>query len=226
MTAAGPVPGAVVPVDKPKGWTSHDVVAAVRRRLPKGTKVGHAGTLDPMATGLLLLLVGPATKRAAELQGLPKTYSGTIRLGVETDSGDATGAVLKESPVPALTAADLAALFARLVGKRVLPVSRFSAMKVGGKALYKYAHRGEEAPAVKREMEVTSWELTSWESPEAGFRLACASGTYVRSLAVLVGAELGCGATLSSLRRETVGEWRVPDTPFDPEAFRREAPAL
>ncbi len=216
----------VVPVDKPKGWTSHDVVAVVRRGLPKGTKVGHAGTLEPMATGLLLLLIGPATKRAQELQGLDKTYSGTIRLGVETDSGDATGAVLKESPVPAVTASELKELFARLVGKRVLPVSRFSAMKVGGKALYKYAHRGEEAPEVRREMETSFWDLTSWESPEAGFRLGCVSGTYVRSLAVLVGQELGCGATLSSLRRETVGQWRVPDVPFDPKTFRYEPAAL
>ena len=225
MTLEAGIPG-VVPVDKPSGWTSHDVVAVVRRGLPRGTKVGHAGTLDPMATGLLLLMIGPATKRAQELQGLPKTYSGTIRLGVETDSGDATGAVLKEAPVPPLTEADLSALFARLVGKRVLPVSRFSAMKVGGKALYKYAHRGEAAPEVKREMEVTSWELTSWRTPEAGFRLACASGTYVRSLAVLVGAELGCGATLSSLRRETVGPWRVPETPFDPKTFKYEIAAV
>lgn len=213
------IPG-VVPVDKPRGWTSHDVVAVVRRGLPKGVKVGHAGTLDPMATGLLLLLIGPATKRAAELQGLGKSYSGTIRLGVETDSGDVTGAVVREAPVPALAAGDLGALFARLTGKRILPVPRFAAVKVGGKALYKYARRGEAAPEVKREMETSAWELTSWESPEAGFRLTCASGTYVRSLAVLVGRELGCGAALSSLRRETVGSWRVPDAPFDPKTFR------
>lgn len=223
---AGPDSGQIVPVDKPKGWTSHDVVAVVRRGLPKGVKVGHAGTLDPMATGLLLLLLGPATKRAQELQGLDKTYSGTIRLGVETDSGDVTGAVLKETPVPAVTAVELKDLFTRLVGKRILPVSRYSAMKVGGKPLYKYAHRGEEAPEVKREMETMFWDLTSWETPEVGFRLGCVSGTYVRSLAVLVGQELGCGATLSSLRRETVGEWKVPDVPFDPKTFKYEPTPL
>ncbi|MBI3299524.1 MAG: tRNA pseudouridine(55) synthase TruB [Elusimicrobia bacterium] len=213
-------------VDKPSGWTSHDVVAALRRRLPKGVKVGHSGTLDPMATGLLILLIGPATKRASELQGLPKVYSGTIRLGVETDTADITGKVLREAAVPSLSAEALAALFTRLVGKRILPVPRYAAVKLGGKPLYKYARAGQETPEVKREMEVTSWELTSWEAPEAGFRLACASGVYVRSLAELVGRELGCGATLSSLRRESIAGFRVPETgPFDPKSYTHALPA-
>ncbi|MBI2362161.1 MAG: tRNA pseudouridine(55) synthase TruB [Elusimicrobia bacterium] len=211
-------------VDKPAGWTSHDVVAALRRRLPKGMKVGHSGTLDPMATGLLVLLLGKATKRTQELQGLPKVYSGLIRLGVETDTADITGAVLREAPVPALEAAALAALFSRLTGKRILPVPRYAAVKMGGTPLYKYARQGIEVPEVKREMEVTSWELTSWSPPDAGFRLACASGVYVRSLAELVGRELGCGATLAALRRESVGSFVVPEGgPFDPKAFVYEA---
>lgn len=208
-------------VDKPPGWTSHDVVAAVRRRLPKGTKVGHTGTLDPMATGLLILLLGPATKRAQELQGLPKVYSGRIRLGVETDTGDATGKIIRtKTPPPALKEDELSALFSRLVGRRILPVPRYSAVKMAGRPLYSYARSGETIPEVKREMEVTSWVLTAWDPPEVGFRLACASGTYVRSLAELVGREIGCGATLSALRRESIAAWQVPETgPFDPHTF-------
>ena len=210
----------VLLIDKPTGWTSHDVVAVVRRGLPKGTKVGHTGTLDPMATGLLVLLVGKATKRAAELQGLPKTYSGRIRLGLRTDTGDLDGKVLEETPVPELSEAALSALFARLTGARELPVPRYAAVKMGGTPLYKYARAGIAVPEVRRVMEVTSWELTGWSPPEAGFRLACASGTYVRALAELVGRELGCAATLAALRRETVGPWTVPaGGAFDPKTF-------
>ncbi len=210
----------VLLIDKPSGWTSHDVVAVVRRGLPKGTKVGHTGTLDPMATGLLVLLVGKATKRAAELQGLPKTYSGRIRLGVRTDTGDLDGKVLEETPVPGLTETELRALFGRLTGSRELPVPRYAAVKMGGTPLYKYARAGIAVPEVRRLMEVTAWELTAWDTPEASFRLSCASGTYVRSLAELVGRELGCAATLAALRRETVGGWKVPDGgAFDPKTF-------
>ncbi|MBI5597934.1 MAG: tRNA pseudouridine(55) synthase, partial [Elusimicrobia bacterium] len=171
-----------------------------------------------------VLLLGKATKRAQELQGLPKVYSGLIRLGVETDTCDITGAVLREAPVPELGAPDLAALFARLTGKRILPVPRYAAVKMGGTPLYKYARQGINVPEVKREMEVTSWELTSWNPPDAGFRLACASGVYVRSLAVLVGRELGCGATLAALRRESVGAFLVPEGgAFDPKTYVHEA---
>jgi len=196
-------------VDKPKGWTSHDVVAVVRRSLPKGTKVGHSGTLDPMATGLLILLVGKATKAAASYQGLPKTYSGTMRFGVETETGDLEGRVTRERPVPEISAGDLRAALANKLGELEITVPRYSAVKHKGKPLYSYARKGIETPVMRRLCRLYEWELTAWEPPEASFRLRCSSGTYVRSLAVLLGEEFGCGATLSSLRREEVGSFHV-----------------
>jgi len=198
-------------VDKPQGWTSHDVVAAVRRLLPKKTRVGHTGTLDPMATGLLVLLVGRATKSAARHQGLDKTYEGSIRLGLETDTGDLDGKTVKTAPVPGCTARDLQAVMDRFHGEVVLPVPQYSAVKRGGRPLYEYARRGLEVPVVSRASRISSWELRSWEPPEASFRLDCSSGTYARSLAVLLGNELGCGGTLSRLRRERVGPFSLQD---------------
>lgn len=206
-----PVPEGLLLIDKPRGWTSHDVVAALRARLPRGTKVGHTGTLDPMATGLLVLLVGRATREAGRLQGLDKVYTGRIRLGVETDTADMEGRVVREAAVPPLDAAAVQAVFDEHLGALELPPPLYSAVKVKGRALYDYARRGlavEPAPRLQR---VQSWALLRWEPPEAEFRLACASGTYVRSLAVSVGAKLGCGATVSQLRREKVGTFDVRD---------------
>ncbi|MFH1724713.1 MAG: tRNA pseudouridine(55) synthase TruB [Elusimicrobiota bacterium] len=201
------MPEGLLLADKPKGWTSHDVVAAVRSLLPRGTKVGHSGTLDPMATGLLVLLIGRATKKAAVYQGLPKTYSGRIRLGIETETGDLDGATTREAPVPETSQAELQALFDRYLGLVELPVPRFSAVKCKGRPLYSYARRGVEVPPMKRSSRVYSWDLLGWAPPEAAFRLSCSSGTYVRSLAVRVGEELGCGGTLSALRRDSVGSF-------------------
>jgi tRNA pseudouridine55 synthase len=198
-------PDGLLLIDKPSGWTSHDVVAAIRGRFPRGTKVGHTGTLDPMATGLLVLLVGKATREAARFQGLSKIYTGTIRLGLETDSADLEGKVLRESSVPQLTAERLQALFDEHLGELELPPPIYSAVKVQGRPLYEYARRGLEVEIKPRPQRVMSWQLTGWAAPEASFRLECSGGTYVRSLAVSAGRKLGCGAAVSSLRREAVG---------------------
>lgn len=200
--------GGLLLVDKPRDWTSHDVVAVLRRRFPRGTKVGHAGTLDPLATGLLAVLVGPCTRLQARLQGLDKVYSGTIRLGVRTDTGDMAGRVLAEAPVPSLTRARLAEELAALVGTVDAPAPAYSAVKHRGKALYEYARAGLPVPVKPRAARVYAWETLGWEAPELAHRLRCASGTYVRSLAEVLGARLGCGATVSGLRRERIG-------PFD-----------
>ncbi|MBI4425712.1 MAG: tRNA pseudouridine(55) synthase TruB [Elusimicrobia bacterium] len=221
IPSAGPVvkPGLLL-LDKPKGWTSHDVVAAVRGRLPRGTKVGHTGTLDPMATGLLVLLVGPATREAARFQALPKVYSGSIRFGLETDTADLEGKVVSESPVPPVEAEALQRLLGEHVGDLELLPPLYSAIKHHGRPLYEYARRGLAVEVKPRLQRVYSWELLAWAPPEAAFRLSCSGGTYVRSLAVAVGRKLGCGAAVSALRREAVGSLRVEDA-FGAEEGKR-----
>lgn len=202
-------PSGLLLIDKPAAWTSHDAVAALRRFFPRRTKVGHTGTLDPMATGLLVVLVGKATKDAARLQGLPKVYEGRVRFGVETETGDLEGALTRQAPVPALDSQAIAAILAGFAGDNELPVPSYSAVKHAGKPLYKYARSGAPAPEKRRVMRVEEWRLLSWRSPEAEFLLSCASGTYVRSLAVEAGRRLGCGATLSALRRTAVGPFEL-----------------
>jgi tRNA pseudouridine55 synthase len=203
--------GGLLLVDKPRDWTSHDVVAVLRRSFPKGTKVGHTGTLDPLATGLLAVLVGPCTRLQARLQGFDKVYSGTIRLGVKTDTGDVTGKILSETPLPALTIDRLSREVAALVGSVDAPAPAYSAVKHKGKALYEYARAGLEVPVKPRTAVVYEWKALSWEAPELAHRVSCASGTYVRSLAEVLGDRLGCGGTVSSLRREKIGPFDVAD---------------
>lgn len=197
--------------DKPEGWTSHDVVAVVRRRFPKGTKVGHSGTLDPLATGLLVLLVGQATKRQEAFQGLDKVYTGLIKLGVKTDTGDVTGKTLEERPVPALSPADVQKCMDGHKGVCEFPAPAYSAVKHQGKPLYKYARAGVEVPVKPRRCEVFSWALKGWDAPAVSHELHCSSGTYVRSLAESLGERLGCGGTVQTLRRERVGSFSVKD---------------
>jgi tRNA pseudouridine55 synthase len=209
LPAADPAPSGLLLVDKAEGWTSHDAVAVVRRLLPRKTKVGHAGTLDPAATGLLVLLVGSATRSAQSMLKLPKVYSGSVRLGVETETEDLEGTVLREAPVPDLEESDLQGLFDRFHGDVEMPVPKFSAVKHKGKPLYKYARRGVAVPEKTRVSRIDEWTLTGWKKPEVSFRVRVGSGTYVRSLASLAGRELGCGGALSALRRESVGEYRV-----------------
>lgn len=199
-------PGGLLLLDKPKGLTSHDLVLMLRRRLPPGTKVGHAGTLDPLASGLLLLLIGSATKSAAWLQKLPKSYSGSIRIGTETDSGDLDGRILRQASAPeGLGETELRAAMAAHHGALEMPPPMYSAVKYKGKPLYSYARKGIEVPLRNRTFHVYAWELTDWRAPELRFLLSCSHGTYARSLAISLGRRLGCGAVLSDLRRDSVG---------------------
>ena len=195
--------------DKPEGWTSHDVVDAVRRMLPPGTKVGHCGTLDPLATGLLILLVGPATRLQSKLQGADKVYSGKIRLGVLTDTGDITGKVVSESPVPPFTLAELQTCLDAHLGAVVLPAPAYSAVKHKGKPLYKYARKGIEVPVKPRSSTLYSWAALGYQAPDLEHRMSCSSGTYVRSLAEAAGKKLGCGAAVLTLRRESIASFSV-----------------
>lgn len=190
--------------DKPPGWTSHDAVEAFRRMLPKGAKVGHCGTLDPLATGLLILLVGPCTRLQARLQGWDKAYSGKIRLGLETDTGDIEGRILKSRPVPPLGLEDLQRALDSHRGAFERPAPAFSAVKHRGRPLYQYARRGISVPPKLRRSTVYAWKALAYAEPDLEHALECSSGTYVRSLAQSVGEALGCGASVSSLRRDRI----------------------
>lgn len=208
-------------VDKPGGMTSHDVVDAVRRAL-RTRKVGHAGTLDPMATGLLLVGVGRATRLLRFFGDLPKTYEGTARLGVETDTLDADGAMVRTAEVAA-TRDDVARAFSALVGDSMQRPPAYSAVKVGGRKLYEAARAGEVVEAPPRPIRVDAFELRSFDGNDAGFAVTCSGGTYVRVLLADVGAALGCGAHLRSLRRTRIGPYRVEDA-LPPEAVRAPLP--
>jgi tRNA pseudouridine55 synthase len=209
-------PDGIVLVDKPAGITSHDVVATLRRVL--GTrKVGHAGTLDPMATGLLVIGVGRATRLLRFLGDLPKTYEGTFRLGVETTTLDADGEVVRESPVQA-SGDDVRAAARALVGESLQRPPAYSAVKVGGRKLYEAARRGEKLDAPPRPIRVDRFDVTGMREHDADFVATVSGGTYVRVLAADVGAALGCGAHLTRLRRTAIGPLDVdeaapPDAP-------------
>jgi tRNA pseudouridine55 synthase len=200
-------PEGVVIAFKPAGVTSHDVVDGVRKLL--GTKkVGHAGTLDPMATGVLVLGVGRATRLLRYLSGLDKTYEGTAILGVETDTLDAQGEVLREAPVD-VTREQLEEAMRAFVGAIDQIPPAYSAVKVGGQKLYKAARRGEVVDAPPRRVTVRRFDLLAFDMPSFDVRVECSSGTYVRSLVADVGTKLGCGAHLTRLVRTRVGPFGV-----------------
>lgn len=188
-------------IDKPTGMTSHDVVDQVRRKL-RMKRIGHAGTLDPMATGLLIILVGKATKLSQYLTSLDKTYSGTITLGVTTNTQDADGEVTTTKPVPSLTKEQATEALQGFVGDQYQTPPMFSAVKIDGQRLYKLARKGQEVEREPRFIRVSKFSITRFELPEIDFILDCSKGTYVRTLASDFGDKLGCGAHLSALRRD------------------------
>lgn len=201
----------VLPVDKPEGVTSHDVVAAARRAL--GTRrIGHTGTLDPFASGLLLLCVGPATRLAEYLIGLPKAYRATLRLGITTDTDDRTGEVVEESAGwQGLSREAVEAALETQRGRiRQVPPA-YSAKKVAGRRAYDRARRGETVELAPVEVEIYRLEVVSIDLPEVVFEVECSSGTYIRAIARDVGAVLGVGGHLATLRRTRIGRHDVQD---------------
>ncbi|MDA8244542.1 MAG: tRNA pseudouridine(55) synthase TruB [Elusimicrobia bacterium] len=189
--------------DKPRGITSHDAVYLLRRKL--GVKrIGHTGTLDPMATGLLILLVGSATSAQASLQGSHKTYSGTISFGAETDTWDAEGKTVAEAPPPALDPASLEKAVQAFSGRIVQQVPPFSAVRMNGQPMYKLARRNQAMPEVRREAELR-WLSWTPRPPQLDFEIECTGGTYIRSVACELGRFLGSRAHLSALRRTAIG---------------------
>lgn len=192
-------------VDKPAGMTSHDVVARVRR-IYHIKKVGHAGTLDPMATGLLIILVGRATKASNFLMSQPKTYEGTFRLGQVTDSQDADGEIVEEHEVPEVTQAEMEELFRTFLGDQYQTPPMFSAKKIKGVPLYKLARKGQEVEREPRFVHIKSFDLLGMDLPEVTFRIDVSKGTYVRTVAHDLGQKIGCGAHLTSLRRTAIND--------------------
>lgn len=197
-------PAGVLLVDKPQGITSHDVVDCVRR-LYRTRRVGHAGTLDPMATGLLILLVGPATKASDQLMAQDKEYLGEATLGVVTDTQDAEGRTLETNAVPEITEARVRAALAAMLGDQLQVPPMHSAKKIGGRKLYELARKGVEVVREPRAISLAEFTLLAWESPRIRFLVRCTKGTYVRTLAFDLGRRLGPGAHLSMLRRTRSG---------------------
>ncbi len=202
-----PIEGVLL-VDKPRGPTSHDVVATARRAL-RVERIGHAGTLDPMATGLLVLMIGKATRLATFLSGMDKTYRGTLRLGVATDTFDRDGAPVGP-PRPVLVSdAELRAAFDRFQGTIVQVPPVFSAKKVRGTPMYRLARRHKPVTPSPTTVTFRRLELQGFSGTEVGFEAQVSAGTYLRSFAHDLGEILGCGAHLDSLRRIAAGSFRV-----------------
>lgn len=198
----------VLLIDKPSGMTSHDVVDRVRRTL-RMKRIGHAGTLDPMATGLLIILVGKATKLSQYLMSLDKEYIGTVKLGESTDTQDADGDVVSTRPVPALTEAQLLEAMQGFIGDQYQIPPMFSAKKLAGVPLYKLARKGKEVEREPRFIRVSAFQLTRFALPEFDVLLRCSKGTYVRTIAHDLGEKLGCGAHLSALRRTATDRFNI-----------------
>ena len=201
----------VLLIDKPDGMTSHDVVDRVRHKL-KMKRVGHAGTLDPNATGLLIILVGKATKLSQYLMGLDKVYEGVITLGAETTTQDVEGEVVAEKPVPELSEDELKEKMKEFVGDQYQIPPMFSAKKIDGVPLYKMARKGKTVEREPRFIHVSSFKLDKWESPNIEFSLGCSKGTYVRTIANDLGQNIGCGAYLKELRRTDIERFKIEDS--------------
>ena len=209
-----PMDGALL-VDKPAGPTSHDIVASIRRQFDVD-KVGHAGTLDPNATGLLIILLGRGTKLSEKLMSSDKVYEGVIKFGESTSSFDADGELVASLPVPPLSLDELNRLAGEFIGDQMQMPPMVSAVKIKGVPLYKLARKGVEVERKPRLIHVFNFRFTSYQEPLGAFRLACTKGTYVRSIAHDLGEKAGCGAHLHTLRRVTSGRFDVADAmPFE-----------
>ena len=209
LPTLSPLDGALL-VDKPATWTSHDVVAKLRNHF-RLAKVGHCGTLDPMATGLLILVLGKATKYSERLMSSDKVYEGVMRFGETTDSYDADGEVTSENLIPLMSVDELNEAAKPFLGDQQQIPPMVSAIKVGGKPLYKLARQGQDIPREPRLVHIYTYKFSEYEEPFAYFRVSCTKGTYIRSLAHDLGQKLGCGAHLTRLRRLGSGRFDVAE---------------
>lgn len=191
-------------IDKPAGMTSHDVVARIRR-LAGQKRIGHGGTLDPAATGVLPIALGEATRLVEYLVEGRKAYRATVRLGITTTTDDAEGTILDQQPTPHLTSDDLARVVQRFVGTIQQAPPIYSAIQVDGQRMYDLARKGEAIDLPPREVTIDAIDIRDWQSPLLTIDVRCSKGTYIRALARDLGTALGCGAHLAALRRTAVG---------------------
>ncbi len=198
--------GEILLINKPLHWTSFDVVKKVRNQL-RIKKIGHAGTLDPLASGLLILCTGKFTKKIEEIQSQEKEYTGHFTIGQTTPSFDLETAVDQTSDYQHITPADILQAAASFVGQIDQVPPLFSAVKINGERAYALARRGEEAEIKAKSIHIKAFEITQIEVPLVYFRVVCSKGTYIRSLARDFGQQLGCGAHLSQLVRTRIGEY-------------------
>ena len=212
-------------IDKPAGPTSHDVVENIRRHLGL-KKVGHCGTLDPAATGLLVLLLGRATKLSEKLMSDDKVYSGTIKFGETTNSYDADGELVASLPVPPLTLNELNESADTFIGDQMQTPPMVSAIKKDGVPLYKLARKGIEVERKPRLIHIYNFRFSAYNEPFGQFRIACTKGTYVRTIAHDLGQKIGCGGHLATLRRESSGRFDVADALQYEEAIQSTAQQL
>jgi tRNA pseudouridine55 synthase len=202
------IEGEVLFLDKPLNWTSFDVVKKVRV-LFDVRKVGHAGTLDPNATGLMIVCTGKKTKSIEQFVGLEKEYTGTCKIGERTPSFDTETAAHERRDSSAVTEKQIKETAQSFIGKQFQLPPMYSAVKYGGKPLYKYARAGKTVERVEREIDVSCFEISTIRDQYVDFCIVCSKGTYIRSLIDEFGLRLGCGATLTALRRTRIGDHRV-----------------
>ena len=195
-------------IDKPAGITSHDAVDFIRRRF-QIRRVGHGGTLDPAATGLLILLLGAATRRASTLLTADKTYLATLRLGVTTDTQDGEGKVLQTREVGCLSVHQIEAAFSSFRGEIEQQIPAYSAVRIQGRRSYELARAGIPVPVRTRRVTVRELKILKIQLPDVEFKVSCSKGTYIRTLCADVGAALGCGGHLAQLHRIAIGSFTI-----------------
>ena len=200
----------ILVVNKPMGLTSHDVVQDVRRRF-RMQQVGHAGTLDPLATGVLVVLLGKSTKLFNQFVDMDKAYRATLVLGTATDSADIQGKVLRQLPYGHITRAEMEEVFKISAGETQQVPPMVSAVKVHGKKLYQLARKGIAIERQARPIKIHSLDLKEFDPPQVKFYLECSKGTYVRQLAEDVGKKLGCGACITQIERTKVGPFHIEE---------------
>jgi len=210
----------ILNIDKPMDWTSFDVVRKVRYST-RIKKVGHAGTLDPFATGVLIVLTGKNTKRQNEFMDMPKTYEAEILLGKQTDTGDRTGTVVESAPIPELSDARILAALAEFNGDIEQIPPMYSAKKVDGQTLYKLARKGKVVERKPSLITIYDIQLTSWSSDQINICVKCGRGTYIRVLAEDIALKLGTLAHVKELKRTAIGDYRIEDALSIPEFIEK-----
>lgn len=202
----------ILRVDKPADWTSFDVVNLIRRHFQLD-KTGHCGTLDPFATGLLVVLLGKATRLQDQLMAQDKCYTGTIRLGQQTTTEDLTGEITETADLPPYTLQELQEVANSFLGDIEQLPPMHSAIKINGQPLYKLARKGQEVERKTRPVHIAKFELSNLRLPDVDFTVECSKGTYIRTLGADLGRKLGCGAHLTALRRQRSGDHVVDGAP-------------